>query len=69
MNIRLGSPYMYGPLHMQFSVLQTLKMAFIDSFCLSTWFLSIISLVDWDLCSTFPKRRDGNISWDQQRLL
>lgn len=59
MNIRLGSPYMYGLLHRQFSGLQTLKITFIDSLCLSTWFLSVISVVDLDLCSTFSKRRDG----------
>lgn len=61
MNRRLGSANMYGPLHMQFSSVQTLKIAFLDSLCLSTWFLSVIFVVDWDMCSTFPKRRDGEI--------
>lgn len=60
MNIRLGSAHMYGPLHMQFSSMQTLKIAFIDSLCLS-WFLSVIFVVDGNMCSPFPKRRDGEI--------
>lgn len=52
---------MYGPGHMQCSSVQTLKVAFIDSLCLSTWFLSVTFVVDWDMCSLFPKRRDGEI--------
>lgn len=65
MNRRLGSANMFGPLHMQFSSVQTLKIAFLDFLIpypsLSTWFLSVIFVVDWDMCSTFPKRRDGEI--------
>lgn len=63
MNRRLGSANMYGPLHMQFSSVQTLKIAiaFLDSLCFSTWFLSVIFVVDWDMCSSFTKKRDGEI--------